>query len=177
MSTIFGDSLPITAFRKGKSLKQHLVSSSYRSHRPPAKYKGTRPCKRTRCSTCPFTWETDAVVGPLNTFQLKDGFTCITENVVYAIRCRRCLMVYVGETYRRLGDRFVEHKNSVTKDTDCPVGEHFQGSNHCIQDMQVTALLQTCSGEEQRQFLEQRIIKFLGTARPFGINVKLQFIT
>ena len=177
MSSVFADSTPITAFRKGKSLKQHLVSSSYRSSRQPTSFKGTRPCKRTRCSTCPFTWKTDAVVGPSKTFQLKDGFTCITENVVYAIRCKRCSMIYVGETCRRLGDRFVEHKNSVTRDTECPVGEHFRGSSHSIKDMQVTVLLQTHHGEKQRQFLEQRIIKFLGTARPFGINVKNQIIS
>ena len=42
--------------------------------------------------------------------------------------------------------------------------------------MQVTVLLETCSGEEQTQFLEQRIINFLGTVRPFGMNVKTQSI-
>ncbi len=42
--------------------------------------------------------------------------------------------------------------------------------------MQVTVLLETCSGEKQRQFLEQRIIAYLGTVRPFGVNVKTQGI-
>lgn len=174
MSTVFSESLPIAAFRKGKSLKQHLVTSSFKSatRRPPANFKGTRHCKRSRCSTCPFTWETDEVIGPSNTFKLKNGFTCVSENVVYAVRCKRCTMLYVGETCRRLGDRFVEHKQSVTNGKDCPVGEHFRQNNHSINDMQVTVLLETCSGEKQRQFLEQRIIHFLGTARPFGMNVK-----
>ena len=73
MATVFQDSLPITAFRKGKSLKQHLVTSSFKSatRRPPSNYKGTRHCKRPRCDTCPFTWETDEVVGPANVFHLK----------------------------------------------------------------------------------------------------------
>ena len=178
MATIFQDSLPITAFRKGKSLKQHLVTSSFKSatRRPPSNYKGTRHCKRPRCDTCPFTWETDEVVGPANVFHLKTGFTCISENVIYAVRCKRCKMIYVGETYRRLGDRFVEHKQSVNNGKDCPVGEHFRQADHLVEDMQVTVLLETCSGEEQRQFLEQRIINFLGTVRPFGMNVKTQSI-
>ena len=82
-----------------------------------------------------------------------------------------------GETYRRLGDRFAEHLRSVTKDDDCPVGEHFRRPHHSIQDMQVTVLIQTSSGEKQRQFLEQRIINLLGTYRPRGMNVKKQFYT
>ena len=167
---------PITAFRKGKSLGQHLVSSNFKSATKRNNHRGTRPCRRRPiCNTCPFTWETDGVQGPENTFNIKTGFTCITENVVYAIRCKQCRMVYVGETYRRLGDRFAEHLRSVTKDDDCPVGEHFRRPHHSIQDMQVTVLIQTSSGEKQRQFLEQRIINLLGTFRPRGMNVKKQF--
>ena len=87
------------------------------------------------------------------------------------------IKLYIGKTYRRLGDRFVEHKNSVKNGKDCPVAEHFGQADHCVEDMQVTAILKTNSGVQKRQFLEQRIIKFLGTARPFGINVKQFSIT
>ncbi len=120
MSAVFEDSLPITAYRKGKSLKQHLVSSTFKSQRATANYRGTRHCQRNRCSTCPFTWETDEVIGPSNTFTVKDSFTCISENIIYAIRCKQCSKLYIGETCRRLGDRFVEHKNSVKNGKDCP---------------------------------------------------------
>ena len=178
MASVFG-SPPLMAFRKGKSLRQHLVTSSFKSatRRPPTNYRGTRQCRRPVCSTCVFTWETDEVQGPSNTFALRAGFTCVSENVVYAIRCKKCLMVYVGETYRRLGDRFVEHIRSVRDGGDCPVGHHFRQPNHSVSDMQVTVLFETGSGEKQRQFLEQRIINFLGTVRPFGMNVKTQYIS
>ena len=92
--------------------------------------------------------------------------------VVNDVRC----FTWARLNYRRLGDRFAEHKQSVTNGKDCQVGEHFRLNEHSKKDMQVTVLLQTCSGEKQRQFLEQRIISFLGTARPFGINVKTQSI-
>ena len=115
--------------------------------------------------------------GPLNIFKIKSGFTCITENVVYAIRCRQCRMLYIGETYRRLGDRFVEHKRSIYNEDDCPVGLHFRRPDHSERDMQVTVLLQTGCGEKQRQFLEQRVINLLGTLRPRGMNAKKQFYT
>ena len=127
MAEVF-NSPPLTAFRKGKSLRQHLVTSSFKSaaRRPLADYRGTRKCKRPVCSTCQFTWETDEVNGPSNTFTLRNGFTCISENLIYAIKCKKCLMVYVGETYRRLGDRFAEHIRSVRNGGDCPVGRHFK---------------------------------------------------
>ena len=173
MSAVFDESPPITAFRKGKSLKQHLVTSVSKSatRSSPSAYKGTRQCTRSRCLTCPFTWETDVVTGPNNVFKLKDGFTCVSENVVYAIRCKRCQMLYVGETCRRLGDRFVEHKQSVTNDKDTPIGIHFNQTGHSTNDMQVTVLLKTHS-EKQRKFLEQKLIALLGTVRPLGMNVK-----
>ena len=81
-----------------------------------------------------------------------------------------------GETYWRLGDRFVEHKQSVTNGKDCSVGEHFREANHRVDDMKVTVLLKTCSGEKQRKFLKQRIISFLGTAQLFGMNDKTRII-
>ena len=178
MAEIF-KSPPITAYRKGKSLRQHLVSSNFKgtSKLSRSNYKGTKPCRRPNCVTCPFTWETDEVQGPETSFTIKTGFTCITENVVYAIRCKRCRMVYVGETYRILGDRFAEHRRSVRGGGDCPVGQHFSRPDHREQDMQVTVLVQTYSGEKARQFLEQRIINLLGTIRPRGMNVKKQFYT
>ncbi len=115
------------------------------------------------------------MVGPANTF--KGGFTCVSDNVVYAIKCKRYHMIYIGETCRRLGDRFVEHKNDVTKEgKDCPVGNRFRQPGHSIEDMHVTVLLETVSGQKQRQFLEQRIISFLGTVHPLGMNVKTQGI-
>ena len=85
-------------------------------------------------------------------------------------------MLYIGETYRRLGDRFAEHIRSVRKGEDCPVGRHFRQLDHHISDMHVTALMETSMGEKQRQSLEQRIIKFLGSSHPFGMNVKNTFL-
>eukprot|EP00061_Rhincodon_typus_P016303 g44444.t1 len=41
------------------------------------------------------------------------GFTCTSVNLVYCIRCFRCGLLYIGETERMLGDRFVEHLHSV----------------------------------------------------------------
>ena len=177
MADIF-QSPPLIAFRKGKSLRQHLVRSKFNhdSNGKRADYTGTRCCNRRICNTCPYTWETEEVRGPDNNFHIRNGFTCTTENVIYAINCTRCSMVYIGETHRRLGDRFNEHLYSVDTEVDCPVGEHFRRKFHSKSDMRVTVLVETYTGEKQRQFLEQRIINYLGTLRPRGMNAKSSFM-
>ena len=65
------------------------------------------------------------------------------------------------ETYRMYGNLFVEHKQSTTNRKDRPVGEHIREADHSVNDMKVTVLLETYSGEKQRKYIEQHIISFL----------------
>ena len=58
-------------------------------------------------------------------------------------RLRKCCkMVYVGETYWRLYDRNVEHKQSVTNGKDCPVRKYFLEANRRFDNMKVTVLFE-----------------------------------
>ena len=38
-----------------------------------------------------------------------------SENVIYMVQCNRCNLQYIGETKRRLKDRFNEHRRAVDK--------------------------------------------------------------
>ena len=38
-----------------------------------------------------------------------------TKNVIYMVQCNRCNLQYIGETKRRLKDRFNEHRRAVDK--------------------------------------------------------------
>ena len=89
MANIF-PSPPLTAFRRGKSLREHLVSSTYKSKQISTDYRGTRRCNRPRCVTCPFTFESDEIQGPDISFAILGGFSCVTENLIYAVVCSRC---------------------------------------------------------------------------------------
>ena len=58
------------------------------------------------------------------------------------IQCNRCHLQYIGETKRRLKDRFNEHRRSVDKNNiqskPTTVAEHFLSHpNHCHNDMQL----------------------------------------
>ena len=83
-------------------------------------------------------------------------------------------MLYVGETKRRLGDRFVEHLRTVNDDKLAyPVAKHFCTSPHCgVSDMCVTVLLSTNGDDATRHKHEQLAIYKLGTLAPAGMNIQ-----
>ena len=105
---------------------------------------GTFKCARVRCKTChPFISNVEKLSGPKRSIKITDQFTCTSANVIYCITCTLCKKLYIGETGRRLGDRFREHLRDVEKDdkdASKPVARHFTLPNHSKQHMAVCGL-------------------------------------
>eukprot|EP00061_Rhincodon_typus_P000275 g11115.t1 len=98
-------------------------------------------------------------------------FTCTSANVAYCTRCSRCGLLYIGETKRRLGDRFVEHLSSVCdKRQHLPVMNHFNCPSHSLDDMSILGLLQY-HNDATWKMEEQHLIFHLGSLQPNGLNV------
>ena len=62
------------------------------------------------CTTCPYltnglTGYTFHVTG--GTRSITSHITCNIKNVIYMVQCNRCNLQFVGETKRRLKDRFL----------------------------------------------------------------------
>ena len=79
----------------------------------------------------------------------------------------------MGETGRRLGDRFREHLRDVErndKDASKPVAGHFNLPNHSKQHMAVCGLSLHLGSSESHKTLEQKYIFQIGTPNPHGIN-------
>ena len=53
-----------------------------------------------------FTGRTATVTNASGDVRLKGRFDCTAAGVVYVITCQRCYKMYIGETGRRLSDRF-----------------------------------------------------------------------
>ena len=105
--------------------------------------------------------------------KITDHFTCTSANVIYCITCTLCKKLYIGETGRRLGDRFREHLRDVEKDdknASKPVARHFNLPNHSMQHMTVCGLSLHQGKTEGRKTLEQKFIFQIGTLNPHGIN-------
>ena len=100
------------------------------------------------------------ISGPKRSAKITDHFTCISANVIYCITCTLCKKIYIGETGRRLADRFREHLRDVEKnDTDAskPVARHFNLPNHSHHNMTICGLSLHHGNTESRKNLEKNL--------------------
>ena len=132
---------PLKAYRRAKNLRDLLVHSDFPPDQP-AQQPGTFTCNRTICRTCPHINQSTSIPSPGGQIKITGHFTCTSENVIYCISCRKCpRAVYIGETGRRLADRFREHRLDVLhKKSDLPVAQHFNSPGHSLEDVRVAVL-------------------------------------
>ena len=123
---------PFISFKRDKNIGNFLVRSAFQTSEQP----GTFKCARARWKTCPFICNVEKLSGPKRSIKITDHFSCTSANVIYCITCTLCKKLYIGETDRRLGDRFREHLRDVEKDdknASKPVARHFNLPNHSMQ--------------------------------------------
>ena len=81
------------------------------------------------------------------------------------IQCRLCNLQYIGETKRRLKDRFNEHRRSILiTSMHTAVSEHFVTSNHSDNHMLLIP------SDSFRKAREAHLIHKAKTIEPLGIN-------
>ena len=101
------------------------------------------------------------MTGPKRSIKITDRFTRISANVIYCIKCTLCKKIYIGETGRRLGDRFREHLRDVKrndKDASKPVARRFNLPNYSTQNVAIWGLSMYQGNTESRKNLEQKFI-------------------
>jgi len=133
---------------------------------------------RARCKACPFIRNFEKISEPKRSIKITDHFTCTSANVIYCITCTFCKRLHIGETGRRLGDRFREHLRDLEKDdqnASKPVARHFNLHNHYKQHMAVCGVSLYQGSTESCKTLEQKFIFQIGTLNPDGINERLSF--
>ena len=156
--------LPLTSYRRDQNIRDILVHTSMKSQSgSPA---GTYPCGAPRCRTCAHVSATTIIDGPRHNITIREHFTCKSSNVVYCISCRRCPVLYIGESGRMLRERTGEHLKAITRNSPgFPVAEHFNRPRHGLDDM-VERCVKQCRGtNDARCRDEMRLIFHLGTLR------------
>ena len=114
--------------------------------------------------------------GPRRSIKITDHFTCTSANVISCINCTYRKNLYIGETGRRLGDRFRKYLRDVErndKDASKPVARHFILPNHSKQHMAACGL--SLRRSESRKIQEQKFIFEVGTLNPYGVNERFSF--
>ena len=116
---------------------------------------GTFPCCRQRCKTCAYTNSAAQINTPGGRLTIRQKFA---SSPVYIITCPTCTLCYIGETGRRLGDRFCEHLRSVKKKADLPVPKHFSSPGQRTDDMMVSVVRTGFKNTTERRSAEERLI-------------------
>jgi len=92
------------------------------------------------------------------------------------VQCNRCHLQYIGETKRRLKDRFNEHRRLIDtpnlKSNPTSVSEHFLSNpNHSANDLQLIPLELISSPRDSiRKAREAHLIDKGKTLEPLGLN-------
>ena len=104
--------------------------------------------------------------------------TCVSENVVYAIKCHACHKIYIEETGRRLGDRFRENLHSTRLPvSDLPDGRHFASPGQTTQDILVSVIRSGFRNATDRRSFEARMIfRHRTLPTPWWSQCRLGFI-
>ena len=136
---------PLVAYRRQKNLKQILVRAKIPSlpSRPKRKILGMKKCNK--CVYCSYITTGDHVKATASNYhhQIIQEVNCTSSNVIYLITCQKCDIQYVGETDRKMKERFAEHQGYVrNKNLSKATGEHFNLPAHKLSDMRIRILEQ-----------------------------------
>jgi len=179
IQTIFG-------FRRNPNLRDILVHSTINYHpdgTPERHNTGTtNVCTTRKCRYCPKLDTTGRITCPTTgrSYTSMINISCKSNNLIYCITCLTCSKQYVGQTKRRLMDRFQSHFYNIThKRTMEPLGLHFnQPDHHGTDDLRISILQfvklapASLSGATSRDRLERKWIHRLHSVAPKGLNTQ-----
>ena len=133
----------IVAYRRNKNLRDILVKAKIETSNKTRPRLGFTKCKRF-CMMCTFAVPSQNHENKQSgeIYEIKSLLDCTTKNVIYKLGCKKCKnFLYIGETARRLCDRFQEHRGYVTQRVlSQPTGEHFNSKGHSIADLTVQGI-------------------------------------
>ena len=172
----------VMGFRRPKNLRDILVRSKFTEK---TKHPVKKLCWNTsKCRYCP-KLNTTGVITSKSTgrkYIAKNNFTCQSNNLIYCIECLSCGIQYVGQTYRRIMDRFQGHFHSITNKRDAEntlINSHFNQRGHKgLDDISIYVLdfihvsPTDSRAKSLRLKIEQNWIHRLRTVFPDGLNTE-----
>ncbi len=110
---------------------------------------------------------------PRATSKIKESGNCKSKELIYAVSCKKCDLLYVGQTGETLQARMSKHRYDCRKRPgNCALAQHFSNNkdHNPEKDMNIFILQTGLSTEAEREFHEDRWICRLQTMEPTGIN-------
>ena len=172
---------PIISWRRGRNLRDMLVFTRVRAVDIPDPV-GTFKCPRKRCVTCKQTNPDPIIVGPTGFVRPRHKFDCNSDHVIYVISCDKCGSIYVGQTFRTIRERFLEHRSNVNHYKNHPDAEprsqvavHFNLPGHSKDNMKISGIYYIMD-DTRREVEEDRLIARLGSYRAECMNIDFHYL-
>ena len=168
LRTIFSDR-PTVAFRRKKNLTNLLCKNDVREK----KIDPREQSKTCNCQVCKIMSKSDSVTNPKNglSLKLRPGGNCKSTGIVYAVKCRKCNLIYVGHSGNDMCDRYGKHKYDIKKRPDQnELATHCHQNHDLSKDLEVYIVDYGIHDLDQRKRMEDKVICKLQTMGQHGLN-------
>jgi hypothetical protein len=83
-------------------------------------------------------------------YEINQDINCSSKNIIYLITCRKCHVLHVGETERRLKDRLNAHRSNIRTKRCFGISIHFNSILRNQNDISIIPIEQIfCNGEDK----------------------------
>ena len=137
---------------------------------------GTRNCKTCNILITDNSFSSNLTKRSFSTHSFEN-LSCKSYNVVYAIECALCGLMYVGETKGELRKRMNGHRSSIKTGGNQLLYKYFNLPDHSVLSMKVRILEKIYHPTNSpglstpfRRKREEHWIRQLGTTAPYGCN-------
>ena len=159
------------AYRRAKSIGDRVIRAN---HWGKMRTAPELP-KRTRSLIDQNINKTGFIQNPQNqrTARIPRG-SATDSNVIYAAKCKRHQLLYIGMTGGALNTRFSGHRSDIVNYPErCELPKHFkEGGCNFTTDLEVSILEHVRGGAATRLLKEDKWIRRLDTMSPNSLNEK-----
>ena len=174
-------------YRRNKNLRDFLVQAKLDSTQPKRRVgPDDRPnplnkCRSRSCTYCPHLDRSGTITSTTTgrTYQSKRHISCCSHNLIYCITCTICKKQYVGQTSKKLKERFINHFGNINnKRLADPIGRHFSSAGHTGRKTLTIHIVEfipapynSSVGKSLRDTFERRWMYKLQSISPQGLNL------
>ena len=161
---------PMVAFRRTRNISDKVVRAKHHiqtsSNTPALLSQGRSKLEKSMNRT-----QTISNSQTQRTCHIQGG-RAGTVGSIYAAECTKHGNMYIGQTKRKLSNRFTNHRfDVINRPEACKLAEHFNGNNCSFDtDLRVSVLEQVSGSQALREYKEDRWITRLQTMMPKGMN-------
>ena len=162
---------PTVAFRRKKNLENHLCRKDIKTQEVNDTNVATDT--KCKCQVCKLLVKSESITNSKNdlTLKKKPGGTCRSTGVVYAMKCKKCHLLYIGHSEKDMRDRYGKHKYDIkSRPKQNELAAHFHKDHHIEDDLEIHILDYGIHHLGKRTRMEDRLICKLQTMSPHGMN-------